>query len=83
MKNNYVNEFLGLSKSVISEKRHKIHKEILALDPLEDIDKIAELQNQADKLVEAYYAIDCGSYWEVNSARVPSNGKPMKYKINK
>ena len=78
----YVNELLGLSRTEIRKEWDKVWSEIQKLNPLVDTDKLVELNKRFDKCVEAYYAVDCGSYWEVKSAsRV--NGKHRTYKVMK
>ena len=78
----YVNELLGLSRTEIRKEWDKVWSEIQKLNPLEDTDKLVELNKKFGKCVEAIYANDCGDYWVVNSAsRV--NGKYRTYKVMK
>ena len=82
MKKIYVNELLGLSRTEIRKEWDKVWSEIQKLNPLEDTDKLVKLNKKFDMCVDAYYAVDCGSYWEVKSAsRV--NGKHRTYKVMK
>lgn len=78
----YKNELLGLSKIEIKKEWDNVWSEIQKLNPLEDTEKLIELQDKFDKCVEAYYATDCGDYWEVRSARC-INGKQKHYKVEK
>ena len=79
---NYQNELLGLSRTEIRKDWDNVWSEIQKLNPLEDTEKLVELNKRFDKCVEAYYAVDCGSYWKVNSAsRV--NGKYKTYWVKK
>ena len=71
---NYQNELLGLSRTEIRKEWENCWDRLLKLNPIRDYQELEELNNRFDKCVEAYYAVDCGSYWKVNSAsRV--NGK--------
>ena len=78
----YQNELLGLSRTEIRKEWDKVWSEIQKLNPLEDTDKLVKLNKKFDMCVDAYYAVDCGSYWKVNSAsRV--NGKYKTYWVKK
>ena len=78
----YQNELLGLSRTEIRKEWDNVWSEIQKLNPLEDTEKLVELNKRFNKCVEAYYAVDCGSYWKVNSAsRV--NGKYKTYWVKK
>ena len=65
---NYQNEFLGLSRTEIQKEWDNVWTEIQKLDPIRDTEKLVELNKRFDKCVEAYYAVDCGDHWVVNSA---------------
>ena len=79
---NYQNELLGLSRAEIRKVWAYVWSEIQRLDPLEDTEKLVELNKRFDKCVEAIYAMDCGDYWVVSTAsRV--NGKHRTYKVKK
>lgn len=78
----YQNELLGLSRTEIQNVWNNVWNEIQKLNPLEDTEKLVELNRKFDKCVEAIYAVDCGDHWVVNSAsRV--NGKHRTYKVKK
>ena len=79
---NYQNELLGLSRTEIRKDWDNVWSEIQKLNPLEDTEKLVELNKRFDKCVEAYYAVDCGSYWKVNSASMV-NGKYKTYWVKK
>ena len=52
------------------------------MNPIRDYKELEDLNKRFDECVEAYYAVDCGSYWKVNSAsRV--NGKYKTYWVKK
>ena len=78
----YVNELLGLSRTEIRKEWEKCWDRIQKLNPIRDYQELEELNNRFDKCVEAYYAVDCGSYWEVKSASRVS-GKYKTYKVMK
>ena len=79
---NYQNELLGLSRTEIRKEWDNVWSEIQKLNPLEDTEKLVELNRKFDKCVESYYSVDCGDYWVVNTAsRV--NGKHRTYKVKK
>ena len=65
---NYQNEFLGKSRAEIKKVWVNLWDEILRLDPVKDYQQLVELNKRFDKCVEAYYAVDCGDHWVVNSA---------------
>lgn len=80
--NNYYNELLCQSKPEIMKVWNKCWEEITSLDPVKEYEKVAELNKEFDKCVEAYHAVDCGTYWIVRSAsRV--RGKYRTYKVEK
>ena len=62
------NEFLGKSRTEIKNEWNSLWDEILRLDPVKDYQQLVELNKRFDKCVEAYYAVDCGDHWVVNSA---------------
>ena len=64
----YQNEFLGKSRTEIKNEWNSLWDEILRLDPVKDYQQLVELNKRFDKCVEAYYAVDCGDHWVVNSA---------------
>ena len=78
----YVNELLGLSRTEIRKEWEKCWDKIQKLNPIRDYQEVEELNKRFETRVEAYYAVDCGSYWKVNSAsRV--NGKYKTYWVKK
>ena len=82
MKQKYQNELLGLSRTEIRNEWDNVWNEIQKLNPLEETEKLVELNKKFDKCVESYYSVDCGDYWVVNTAsRV--NGKHKTYKVMK
>ena len=78
----YQNELLGLSRTEIRKEWEKCWDKIQKLNPIRDYQELEELNNRFDKCVEAYYSVDCGSYWEVKSASRVS-GKYRTYKVMK
>ena len=78
----YQNDLLGLSRTDIQKEWNNLWDEILRLDPVKDYQQLVELNKRFDKCVEAYYAVDCGDYWEVNSAS-KVNGKHLTYWVKK
>lgn len=79
---NYTNELLSQSKPEIIKVWNETWEKIQKLNPLEDTTELVRLNKEFDKCVEAYYAVDCGDCWKVNSAsRV--NGKYKTYKVMK
>lgn len=79
---NYTNELLSQSKPEIIKVWNETWEKIQSLNPLKDITALVDLNQRFDKCVEAYYAVDCGDCWKVNSAsRV--NGKYKTYKVMK
>ena len=81
-KQSYQNDLLGWSKEEIKKEWNNVWEKIQSLNPLEDITELVELNKRFDKCVEAYYAVDCGDCWKVNSAsRV--KGRYMTYKVGK
>ena len=78
----YVNELLGLSRTEIRKEWENCWDKIQKLNPIRDYKELEDLNKRFDKCVEAYYAVDCGSYWVVSTAsRV--NGKHRTYKVKK
>ena len=82
MKKIYVNELLGLSRTEIRKEWENCWDKIQKLNPIKDWEELVKLNKRFDKCVEAYYAVDCGSYWEVKSASRVS-GKYRTYKVMK
>ena len=78
----YVNELLGLSRTEIRKEWEKCWDRIQKVNPIRDYKELEDLNKRFDKCVEAYYAVDCGSYWEVKSASRVS-GKCRTYKLMK
>ena len=64
----YQNELLGLSRTEIRKEWENCWDKIQKLNPIRDYQELEELNKRFDKCVEAYYSVDCGSYWKVNSA---------------
>ena len=64
----YVNELLGLSRTEIRKEWENCWDRIQKLNPIRDYQELEELNNRFDKCVEAYYSVDCGSYWVVSKA---------------
>ena len=82
MRKKYQNELLGLSRTELQNVWESCWDDIQKLNPIREYKELEELNKRFDKCVEAYYAIDCGDYWKVNSAsRV--NGKYRTYKVMK
>ena len=79
---NYQNEILGLSRTEIWKEWENCWDKIQKLNPIIDYKELEELNKRFDKCVEAYYSVDCGSYWEVKSASRVS-GKYRTYKVMK
>ena len=82
MSKKYTNELLGLSRTEIRKEWAYVCSEIQRLDPLEDYEKLVELNKWYDKCVESYYAVDCGDYWGVTTVS-RGNGKLRFYKVKK
>lgn len=82
MKENYENDLLGWSKEEIKKEWLSLWDKILSLDPQREASEIAEVNKRFDKCVEAYYAVDCGTYWEVKSAS-KVRGRYMTYTVEK
>ena len=78
----YVNELLGLSRTEIRKEWENCWDRIQKVNPIRDYKELKDLNKRFDKCVEAYYAVDCGSYWEVKSASRVS-GKYRTYKVMK
>ena len=64
----YVNELLGLSRTEIRKEWENCWDKIQKLTPIRDYKELEDLNKRFDKCVEAYYAVDCGSYWVVSKA---------------
>ena len=78
----YVNELLGLSRTEIRKEWESCWDRIQKVNPIRDYKELEDLNKRVDKCVEAYYAVDCGDYWVVNSAS-SVNGKHRTYKVMK
>lgn len=65
---NYQNELLGLSRTEIRKEWENCWDKIQKLNPINDWEELVKLNKKFDKCVEAYYAVDCGSYWVVSKA---------------
>ena len=84
MKKNYQNDLLGQSKTEIKKIWDGLWDKMVSLDPIRDANEIVEVKNRFDKCEEAYYAIDCGDHWEVESASNLRKGmKGVPYKVMK
>ena len=79
---NYQNELLELSRTEIRKEWENCWDRIQKVNPIRDYKELKDLNKRFDKCVEAYYAVDCGSYWEVKSASRVS-GKYRTYKVMK
>ena len=79
---NYQNELLGLSRTEIRKEWENCWDKIQKLNPIKDWEELVKLNKMFDKCVEAYYSVDCGSYWEVKSSSRVS-GKYRTYKVMK
>ena len=79
---NYQNELLGLSRTELRKDWENCWEKIQKVNPIRDYKELEELNKRFDKCVEAYYSVDCGSYWEVKSASRVS-GKYRTYKVMK
>ena len=78
----YQNELLGLSRTEIQNVWNNVWDEIPRLDPVKDYQQLVKLNRKFNQCVEAYYAVDCGSYWKVTRAsRVNENN--WTYKVKK
>ena len=82
MKTNYENELLGLPRTEIRKEWDNCWDRLLKLNPIRDYQEVEELNKRFEKCLEAYYSVDCGSYWEVKSASRVS-GKYRTYKVMK
>ena len=65
---NYQNELLGLSRTEIRKEWESCWDRIQKVNPIRDYKELEDLNKRFDKCVEAYYAVDCGSYWVVSKA---------------
>ena len=79
---NNQNELLGLSRTELRKEWGDCWEKIQKVNPIRDYKELEDLNKRFDKCVEAYYAVDCGSYWEVKSASRVS-GKYRTYKVMK
>ena len=82
MKKKYENDLLGWSKEEIKKEWKNCWERLVKLDPIKEASEYVKLNMRFDKCVEAYYAVDCGTYWEVNSASCV-RGRYMTYKVEK
>lgn len=81
-KEKYQNDLLGWSKDEIKKEWENCWDRLVKLDPQREASEFVELNKRFDKCVEAYYAVDCGTHWKVNSAsRV--RGRYMTYTVEK
>ena len=64
----YVNELLGLSRTEIRKEWESCWDRIQKVNPIRDYKELEDLNKRFDKCVEAYYAVDCGTYWVVSKA---------------
>ena len=78
----YQNKLLGLSRTEIRKEWENCWDKIQKLNPIKDWEELVKLNKMFDKCVEAYYSVDCGSYWEVKSSSRVS-GKYRTYKVMK
>ena len=78
----YQNKLLGLSRTEIRKEWESCWDRIQKVNPIRDYKELEELNKRFDKCVEAYYSVDCGSYWEVKSSSRVS-GKYRTYKVMK
>ena len=77
----YSNEMLNLPKVEIKKEWDNLWDKLFSLDPIRDANEIVEVKKRFDKCEEAYYAIDCGTYWNVKRAsdlRKGINGTTFK-----
>ena len=65
---NYQNELLGQSRTEIRKEWESCWDRIQKVNPIRDYKELEDLNKRFDKCVEAYYAVDCGSYWVVSKA---------------
>ena len=73
---------MGQSKTEIWKEWENCWDKIQKLNPIRDYKELEDLNKRFDECVEAYYAVDRGSYWEVKSASRVS-GKYKTYKVMK
>ena len=64
----YQNELLGLSGTELKKEWENCWDRIQKVNPIRDYKELEDLNKRFDKCVEAYYAVDCGSYWVVSKA---------------
>ena len=64
----YQNKLLGLSRTEIRKEWESCWDRIQKVNPIRDYKELEDLNKRFDKCVEAYYAVDCGSYWVVSKA---------------
>ena len=80
----YSNEMLKLPKEEIKREWDNLWDKLFSLDPIRDSNEIVEVKKRFDKCEEAYYAIDCGDHWEVESAsNLRKRMKGVPYKVMK
>lgn len=80
----YSTEMLKLPKEEIKREWDNLWDKLFSLDPIRDANEIEEVKKRFDKCEEAYYAIDCGDHWEVESASNLRKGmKGVPYKVMK
>ena len=82
---NYSNDFLGMDKRELKKVLDDVATQLGQLDPSDDkvLDQLAVTNEMFDKVIEAYYAEDCGDYWCVVSARHTGEGRCETYKVKK
>ena len=78
----YQNDLLGLSRTELQKEWESCWDELQKLNPIRDTEKLVELNKKFDRCVEAYYAVDCGDYWNVTSAS-KVNGSGWSFKVMK
>ena len=79
---NYQNELMELSRKEIRKEWENCWDRIQKVNTIRDYKELEDLNKRFDECVEAYYSVDCGSYWEVKSASRVS-GKYRTYKVMK
>ncbi len=81
----YSNDFLGMDKEELKKVWDDVATQLGQLDPSDDkvLDQLVVANEMFDKVVEAYYAKDCGDHWLVVSARHTGDGRCKTYKVKK
>ena len=81
----YSNDFLGMDKRELKKVLDDVATQLGQLDPSDDkvLDQLVVANEMFDKVVEAYYAKDCGDHWLVVSARHTGDGRCKTYKVKK